>query len=227
MKLFKFSEWLEGYKDIDADLEDRKVQDINMTASLPFNKEFVGFNPNLTRGFHLNTIIGRMMQRWVAGLRHAPVNWHLIKSNPSEAYKWRVSETDKRGNNRYKAAYDLFKQEIANAVAALPFKRGLNLATGKQEDILIKAREFLVGYKTEERDLLDSLSRAWDIYVSVWGEDSGQARNFKNFLEIVRDEFMRTSEILPSMGEDEGLDRMSRELIREIEREIDKYDSIG
>lgn len=126
-----FKQWLEDYKSLDPEQEYEKVRGMNMTAALPMANKVPPLNQiqTLTRGFHLNTIVGRMMTIWTSGLLHAPVNWDLIETDPEKAYQYRVGGTKdpngKAANSRYQSAYDLFKQELANAVGALPFKQGM------------------------------------------------------------------------------------------------------
>lgn len=227
----KFREWLENYKEVDPEKEAEKVQDINMTAHLPLSdKAPLDQIRGLTRGFHLNTIIGRMMQRWVNGLRFAPVDYKLAQTDPEKATRYRVSGEDKRGNDNYKAAYEMFKQEIANAVAALPFKTGINVLSGKPEDVLMKSKDFLSGYRSEDKDLIRSLNDAWKIYVSVFGNDPSrnysQILNFMNFLQIVKEEFMTIGEMLPKLGDDDGMRQVDSRIVKELDKEINKYDQM-
>ena len=92
-----------------------------MTANLGnfSNKPILNAIRDLTRGFHLNTIVGRMFQSWTNGFNRAPVKWDLIEDSPEEAYQYRTSKSDPKANNRYKAAYSLFKQEIAKHLCSL------------------------------------------------------------------------------------------------------------
>lgn len=199
---------------MDAEQESRNIQNVNMTASLPlFKGAPLNHIKNLTRGFHLNTIIGRMMQRWVGGLSRAPGGWRISKENMA-------------ANDKYKAAYDLFKQEIANAVDNLPYKTGMNIQTGKPEDVMAKSKEFLRGYLPEDKDLIQSMNNAWKIYANVFGDDSqgnyGQIQNFLNFFQIVKEEFMTIGEMLPTLG-GQTSHKVENEFVKDIQREIDKY----
>lgn len=224
-----FKRWLENYKDIDPEEEGKRIQGINMTAHLPStDKPPLDYIRGLTRGFHLNTIIGRMMQQWLTGLKFAPVDYEMISLNPERAYKWRVSETDKRGNNAYKAAYELFKQEIANAVSSLPFKAGRNVISGKPEDVLAKSKEFFGGYHAEDKGLIESLESAWKIFVDVFGihRSETQKRNFLNFMEIVRDEFMTIGEMLPMMGDDDGTKQVTSAFVERLNGLIKKFENM-
>ena len=210
-----FSEWLESYKDVDPEQESKKIQDINMTASLPlFKTAPLNHIKNLTRGFHLNTIIGRMMQRWTAALSMAP-------------REWRISKEKKAANDKYKAAYDLFKQEIANAVDNLPYKTGVDIRSGKPEDILAKSKEFFKDYVPENKNLIQSMNNAWKIYTSVFGDDyqDSQIQNFLNFYQIVKEEFLTIGEMLPTLGEP-TLRHIESKFANDIQKEIDKYDKM-
>jgi len=221
-----FKSWLESYKDIDHEKESERIQGINMTASLPLSDrpplDQIG---ELTRGFHLNTIIGRMMQPWVVGLNFAPLDRETAGIDP---YKWRVSDTDKRGNNAYKAAYELFKQEIANAVSSLPFKTGMNVVSGKPEDVLAKSKDFFRAYQAEDKGLIKSLEAAWKIFVGVFGlrGSETQKRNFLNFMQIVQEEFMTIGEMLPTMGDDNGTRRVNNSLVKRLNGAIKKFEAV-
>lgn len=234
-----FKKWLESYKDLDSDQEQKKIQNINMTASLPlFKSNPLNHMGQLTRGFHLNTIIGRMMSPWATGLKWAPK-------------RWRISEENKAANNAYKAAYELFKQELANAVDSLPYKTGMNIHTGTPEDVMAKSKEFFKDYLPENKNLIQSMNNAWKIYTDVFGDDNqenySQIQNFLNFYQIVEQEFLTIGEMLPTL-DDAGFEASfttnsstsqipnighepAREkqheietwLVRDIQKEIDKY----
>jgi hypothetical protein len=217
-----FKYWLENYREIDSEEEERKVRRLNMTGDLPLIKKGPVFSQlgKLTRGFHLNTVIGRMMQPWAAGLKRAP-------ANPENMLKWRISLTDKAANDNYKAAYDMFKQEIANAVDALPFKMGRNVLSGEIEDILLKSKDFLANYRSEGKNLIDAMNSAWKIHTSVFGSDPkknyGQIQNFMNFLQLVKDEFMTVGEILPSLEKSHEIEKVDDEFVKILNNEINKY----
>lgn len=123
-----------------------------------------------------------------------------------------------------KAAYSLFKQEIANAVQALPFKKGFDVVAQKHQDIMGPAKNFLSDIQADEADLIESMRKAFDIFWAVFGPGySSQARNFANFFEIVKDEFMRYREDLPAMGDDDGTDAADNPYVKHIDQEIKKY----
>lgn len=205
--------------------ERERVQRMNMTAHLP-----VGRKPplnqirELTRGFHLNTIISRMFQPWVNGFERAPVDWSLIESDPEKAYRFRVSKVDGRGNGRYRSAYEFFKQEIANAVAALPEKIGYDVVAGRDVDVMGPAKEFLRGIEAQEADLIESVRKAFNIFWNVFGKNWSQGiRDYINFFEIVKEEFMRLGEHLPTMGDSGSGEMSSSPYVRLLDREIAHY----
>lgn len=217
-----FKKWLENYQEINPEKEEQDVLNLNMTGSLPLIKQgpILSQLGKLTRGFHLNTIVSRMLYPWTVGLKRAP-------ADPENILKWRVSLTDKTANDNYKAAYDMFKQEIANAVDTLPYKTGKNLSSGEIEDVLLKTKDFFVNYQSEGKNLIDALNSAWKIYTSVFGSEPrknyGQIQNFMNFLQIVRDEFMTLGEILPSLEKSNEIEKIDDEFTKILNNEIDKY----
>jgi len=81
---YEFLRFLEGYKDIDPEEETERARRLNLTARLPLPKDkniFASLR-DLTRGFHLNTIIGRMLTPWTVSLESiAPFRWDLAKYN--------------------------------------------------------------------------------------------------------------------------------------------------
>lgn len=214
----------ETYRDVDAAKEQERVRSMNMTSKLPVGHK-PAFNAirELTRGFHLNTIISRMFTPWVSGFEHAPIRWDLSETRPDAVYQYRVSEKDKRGNDKYKAAYELFKQEMANAVAALPEKKGFDIVAGRDRDIMHPTKQFFQGVEVEERDLIESVRRAFKIFWSVFGESwKTGIRDYINFFEIVKEEFMRLGEYLPTMG-DGGGEMSSSPYIGLLDKEIERY----
>jgi len=229
-----FKIWLENYKDINNKEEYEKINKLNMTASLPFEPksipQAISDIGKLTRGFHLNTIVGRMMTPWINSLNRAPIDYELLETDPEKATKWSVSSTDRKANNNYKAAYDLFKQEIANAVDALPVKLGINIMTGKPEDVLLKTKEFLSNYTPEEKDLVKSLDNAWNLYTKVFGNDKksnfSQIQNFANFFQLVKEEFMKIGELLNNMQDDDGLNVIQNDFLKALNKEQRKYEKM-
>lgn len=220
--------FLEGYQDVDKDAEHAGMMRMNMTANLrpPEDKDILASIRGLTRGFHLNTIIGRMLQPWITGLEFAPRRWDLYEKtgNKKDIYKWSISETDKRANNGYKAAYSLFKQELANAIQSLPYKQGYDVNAQKLRDILAPAKKFFGGMQSEEGDLIEIMRKAYKIFDTVFGPRyPSQARNFSNFFQIVRDEFMRYKEVLPTMGDDDEEDVVDNEYTQAFHQEAERY----
>lgn len=204
MNFYEFYQLLEDFRDIDPENERQTASRMGMTAGLPVGSPLDMLH-DLTRAFHLNTIVGRMFQVWTNSFQYAPVHWEYQETAPEKVYQYCISRTDWRANDRYKAAYDLFKQEIANAVAALPYKEGKDIRTGKYQDVMAATKQFLSKIETEERDLIQSMRNAYRIYWTVFGHPYRQhIRDFRNFFEIVKEEFMKLSEQLPTMGEDEG-----------------------
>jgi hypothetical protein len=214
----------EAYQDVDAARERERVRGMNMTSKLPVGgKPALNAIRELTRGFHLNTIISRMFQPWVSGFEHAPIRYDLLETRPDAVYQYRISEKDKRGNDKYKAAYELFKQEMANAVAALPEKKGFDIISGRDRDIMHPTKQFFKGVGVEERDLIESVRRAFKIFWAVFGETwKSGIRDYINFFEIVKEEFMRLGERLPTMG-DGGGEMSSSPYIALLDNEIKKY----
>lgn len=214
-----FKQWLENYREIDPNKEEKKASRLKVTWDLPLvtHPASADFS-KLTRGFHLNTIISRMMDPWIAHLKRAP-------------QKWRVSPTDKTANDNFKAAYEIFKQEIANAVADLPFKTGLNLATNKVEDVLSRTKEFFANYQTEEKNLIDSLNSAWKVHTSVFGNDPQSNRsqivNFIEFLQIVKEQFMKIGEFLPDIGNESEAEQINDDFVKILDAEISKFKKIA
>lgn len=114
-----FLEWLRA----DPERELAAKDALNMTASLPSSggKNVFDFLGGLTRGFHLNTVIGRMMHPWTMALTSE--NWQVMLAQ-------NMKGEDGKPNNNFLAAYDLFKNEIAMAVKDLPRKSGRAVRTG-------------------------------------------------------------------------------------------------
>jgi len=213
-----FEEWLKA--DPEKEIEAKNA--LNMTVSLPSSGgghifDFIG---GLTRGFHLNTVVGRMMTPWT--------NTLTIES-------WRRSLAENlRGddgmpNDNFMAAYDLFKNEIAMAVRDLPHKSARDVRTDAEVDALGPSKEFLKGYEGDSEGYLTHLGRAFEICMKVFPPKTfssvalQQSDNFRNFLELVRDEFMTFGERLPAMR-DGGLER-NRDEEKKINRAIRKYES--
>ena len=220
---------IESYRDIEHDPFDKEVGALNMTSRLPVptDGDIFGALRGLTRGFHLNTIIGRMFQPWSVGLKFAPRRWDLYEKTgkKEDVYKWSVSEEDHRANNNYKAALSMFKQEIANAVTSLPDKQGFDVVAQKHRDVLGPSKNFLKDILAEQdSDLIDSLRNAYNIFYSVFGPRySDQARNFANFIQIVREELMRYKETLPTMGDDEEDDMADNPYVQALKQEEERY----
>lgn len=214
-----FLEWLKA----DPEKEIAAKNSLNMTAGLPGpgGKNIFDFVGGLTRGFHLNTVIGRMMTPWTNTLTSE--NWQALLA-PN------LKGADGKPNENFMAAYDLFKNEIAMAVRDLPGKTGRDVRTGRDVDVLAPAKDFFRGYEGESEGYITHLGRAFEICMKVFPKKRfssvilQQTDNFRNFLELVRDEFMTFGERLPSMREG-GLER-SRAEEKKINREIRKYESL-
>jgi len=248
---YEFWRFLEDYKSVDPEEEREKAQELNLTSGLPLPKggDILQAIGDLTRGFHLNTIIGRMLQPWTVGLKFAPIRWDLVQyddddwqiANPEEVYKNCSKIPDRHrtpsghekdrswmvANDRYKAAYDLFKQELANAVEALPHKEGRDIHSGEYVDVMATAKSFFQKFNTEPKDLIDAMNDAWEIHNSIFGPRYvNQARNFINFFQIVKEEFMKIGEKLPTMGDDEDEDLSRSPYMKSLDNEIAKYEKI-
>jgi len=229
---YEMCQIVEGYKDVTRTAFDDEVGALNMTAKLPVptDGDIFASLRGLTRGFHLNTIVGRMFQPWANGLEWAPRRWDLYEKSgkKEDMHKWSISEKDHRANNNYKAALDMFKQEMANAISALPHKKGFDVVQQKERDILGPTKKFFQGMQTDdEHDLIESLRKAYEIFDGVFGPHYyDQARNFANFIQIVREELMRYKETLPSMGSDEGEDTADMPYMEELKKEEERYMAI-
>jgi hypothetical protein len=182
-----FLDLMKEWDSVDPASERRSKEGLNMTASVPSGASI----SSLTRGFHLNTLVGRMMSPWVNTLEMP----HWQSSLPP-----RFQEQGKMNKN-FLAAYDLFKNEIAKAVHGVPVRLGRDVRTGEVVDVLGGAKEFLRGYDGEGDDYLIHLDRALKIQMAVFPRLPSLIRNFVNFLEITRDEFMTFKEVLPTLGE--------------------------
>lgn len=239
---FEFLNILEDYRDINAGEEEERLKKFSNASSPPLPSSdnikkhgVIAGRSALTRGFHLNTIASRMMQPWVRGLTFAPLRNDLVlkSGNKEDAYKYRMgtgmSVEDKAANNKYKAAYSLFRQEIANAINAAPEKIGFDLRQNKNADVLSRAKDYFSHVKAEEKDLIESLRDALNIYISVfgYGNSSIQVRNMQNFLEIVAEEFMIIPELLPSFGDEyDPNDLSNSEYVKILKQEIERLKKV-
>ena len=255
----KFRSWLEKYE-IDPG-ENEKVTNLNMTRGLwkravdvskqpgDFMQKVQNSISGLTRGFHLNTIISRLLQPWTTN--RAPVRHDLAQNGEGDltredlekVYQWcqgkdrliaalydrnapKDVNNDYKPNAKFGAAYELFKQEIANAIDQLPYKEGLNVHADNYEDVLAPVKQFFAGVKPEGKGLIESMNSAFEIYRRVFGLSTG-VRDFLNFYQIVYDEFMKLSERLPTMGDDdESLNFKDSSMAKSIKQEIDKYNKL-
>jgi hypothetical protein len=179
-----------------------------------------------------------MFQPWQNGFNYAPVDFEKMvqyhelldvgraeeaKAVYADAFKYCVSPENRKGNDRYKAAYDFFKREIANAVATLPYKEGMDANTGKIRDVMLNTRQFLQGIRPENKELIQSMRDAFNIFWSVFKDSySNHIRDYINFFEIVKEEFMKIGELLPTMGDDD-MSKPSMPYIKELNREINVY----
>jgi len=215
MNFYKLSKLIEDYKDVNYSDESQKIYDLNMTAKLPLAKspeEHSDMMSNLTRGFHLNTIVGRMMQNWVAALRFAPKEYRLPDS--------------KIANDKFKAAYDLFKDEIAKSIHALPEKTAIDIVQNKQIDVLSSTKDFFKEYSPGQEEFLTHLRYALSLYFKVFGEPDGynsQVQNFINFLQIAKEEFFTIGEKLPTFSE-KPLEISQSKIIKNINKFINELE---
>ena len=224
---YEFCEILEDYKNIDPEKEYERMLAMNMTASLPIgdvSKGISGLTADLTRGFHLNTIMQRMVQPWILGLqRAAPLRYDLAQAsgNPEDLYKYQISEKNPLGNNQFKAAFFLFKQELANALHAVPDKTAFDIVQQKEVDALEKAKAYFQGFTPEEKDMIQSLRDALNIYMNVFGNkaSANQIRNFENFIEIVKDEFFIIPEKMPTMAQKTSEDFANAPYVKLLDQE--------
>ena len=225
---FSFGFWLEN---LDIEKEKKDIDDLNMTSKLPLFKD----NPlasigKLTRGFHLNTIIGRILRPWITVISNFEKHKDkVIKRLPDLSdnifgiNKKYIGE-DGSLNNNFLSAYDLFKNELSNAMNDLPFKTGYDIVGNRQIDVLEPIRKFFSNY-SGQGDFLDSLDKSLKINLMVLGHSLEQVRNFINFLEIVRDEFITIGEQLPTLGEP-SLESGNKELIKSIETKLKEYEKL-
>lgn len=209
----EFRYWLEN---LDSDEETERVDALNMTNQLPLIKgPIMAGISELTRGFHLNTIVGRMMRPWVNTLNVA--NW-------KRGLEPRFKDEDGEPNANFHAAYDLFKDEVGKAVKSLPFKKGKDVRTGSYVDILAPAKSFLGKYEEGSGQYLDNLDNALDISLKVFPKNLQQVMNFINFLQIVRDEFMTFGERLPTLGG--GALEQNRAETKKLNEKIDEWEAL-
>lgn len=223
-----FKNWLEG---LDIDKEDKEISGLNMTASLPFvPNNPLGFIGTLTRGFHLNTVVGRMMRPWINIINlferiKDKISIRLPDSS-DKIFGINKKYINKDGtlNNNFLSAYDLFKNEISKAINNLPYKEGKDIHSGSDVDVLSPVKSFLSKYGDHEEDFLDSLDKALEINLIVMGHSAEQIRNFINFLELVRDEFITIGERLPTL--DEPLLEKNKKYQSDINKKLKFYERL-
>ena len=157
--MLEFKNWLE-YMDLDPRLEKQATQSLNMTRSLPAKDDMnpLSFVSGLTRGFHLNTIVGRMLLPWTNALNNP--KW-------AEGLPPAFREAG-RPNKNFMAAYDLYKNEIAKVINGLPVKLGKDVKTGVEVDVLEPVKKFMKSYGEETEDYLKHLDVALGITLKVF-----------------------------------------------------------
>jgi hypothetical protein len=225
---YSFRIWLE---ELDIDKEETGVRDLNMTAKLPlYRNNPLGNISNLTRGFHLNTIVGRMLRPWINIIKlfedKKDAVTRRLPDLTDEIFGINKKYINKDGllNSNFLSAYDLFKDELSRSINNLPYKLGKDVHSGEYVDPLSPTKAFLKKYDNED-DFLESLDKALDISLMVMGHSSEQVRNFINFLEIVRDEFITIGERLPTLGEP-SLEGANKELLRSINKKLKEYEKL-
>lgn len=216
--------------DLDIFQEILRVEALNLSAKLPLLS--MEEQRNLTRAFHINTILGRLLAPWIYSLRphkgktFGPVRWHLAKYddegnflNSDEVYKYRDNPS------ALAAAYSFFRDELLKAIKCLPSKVGLDYLTHQQVDVLKPIfDEFPEIVDLEEEDLLQHITGAWNIFEVVFDPPSHQteARNFANFIEVIIDEFLTIGEIAPAFNE-ELPERFETPLVEELRRKKSQF----
>lgn len=247
-KVMKFKSWLES-----KEIED--IDKLNMTRSLPLSRDKNPFAQisGLTRGFHLNTIVSRMLRPWQSTIEffqnrkeqvaeRMSKEMGMVDTRPLEDQKIfgihkKFIGIDGKLNSNFMAAFDLFKNELSNAIHDLPFKTGQDVVANKIVDVLGPVKQYFSSYMRADDDFLKSLDKAFKINLAVFGTErvfiKGNpshysptlANNFINFLQIVRDEFITIGEHLPTLGQP-ALERGKKEIIDVIDKKIDEYERV-
>ena len=232
-----FKLWLEN----ETETETEKVDSLNMTAKLHPN---LGFSPDLTRGFHLNTIVGRMLQPWIGKIERFKISNHVVvkkmKYPDSDKYPdvdqkitdkifgiyKKYINQDGTLNKNFYLAYDFFKNELSNAINSLPFKTAKDITkNNKYVDVLYPLKNYFYSYsKEEDSDLFKSLDNALKINLMVFSNEDFDVQNFIDFLKIVRDEFMTIGEKLSSFHEP-AMELANKEMINAINKKIKEFES--
>jgi hypothetical protein len=191
-----FKKWFES-------LDQDDISQLNMTAKLPLaDSPILNQLGELRRGFHLNTIIGRMFIGFTAP-KILP-RYDLAErgqgneiTNPEVAMKYSTGKPDFKPTKALHAAYDSFREAIANAIQAIPELLQRNYHTGKDIDTLTAAKSILGKYKdrylsnNKPENIVKEMRKAWNISDEVFGPASAkeQARNFANFYSLLIDEY--------------------------------------
>lgn len=136
------------------------------------NVEYSDFVANFKRSFHINTIIGRMLQSWLIYPRNLSVD-----------------QIDKY--------FRLWKDELGNAIHKLDDLNDRDINSGEIITVLSNAKE-LFPYSSKSGNFADFIKRALDIEVFVtkandgefYHEDSYRSmfQNYRNFIEIATEE---------------------------------------
>lgn len=148
----------------------------------------------MDRGFHLQTVLGRILQPWtVKYVRRGPFR----------------DEATKGPNDKFRQMYRLFHDAIADAVASVPKRDGTDMRDGGTVDTFDRARELIPGGKAGSR-IVDAMRRAWQIGEATFNHD-GQAerkdaaRDFGNFFQILHEEYSPQQEYLSEANRYYGL----------------------
>ena len=142
---------------------------------------------DLKRAFHINTIFSRLFNHWsspyVSGYKGFGDDFYPNK------YK---SKEDKGGNKAYNNLYLLWKDEMKNAVASIPYIPDVrDMNTGQMVDPAETSRNLLSGGR--EGNFEEFVNRAKQIEAEAHGEGGklhpDSERDYKNLLEIYNDEY--------------------------------------
>ena len=177
-----YEDW-ERNPDTDWEAEERLINRLYMR---PDYRGPLSLNEiqGLTRAFHINTIVARILSEWVSPLVARP-KW-VARHYPEAAL-----------------AYLLFKDAVLLAVACLPEKQGLDVNTGQYMNVLSPLYATFPSLEyTDCYDIVQSMRSAYRINKAIWGHQPSQARNFQNFFEIVVDEFYTLSDRARTLAED-------------------------
>ena len=152
-----------------------------------------------SRGFHLNTLLGRMFMKW--SYKRLFPRFDLVDQDTADFSSDEVKNTINlyrdvdtgKPNKKYQAAYDIWKDYIKAAVSAVPIIKQTDINTATDIDVLSKARELL---NTSTKDsgnvteVIGNMQKSYKIYTDVNGtSDSDAIRNYANFMELLMELF--------------------------------------